>query len=192
MRLKDIATVSNGVSFRSRVPASLAGKVRLVQMKDLGKDELVHLDKAVRVDLPSLKSAYRMRAGDIFLRARGQTFTAAMLDHEADDAAAAAPLLRVRASTEKVLPSYLLWWINQPNSQKYLSATAMGSSIKMVSVQDLKELKVTLPPLKQQARIAKIHRLACREQQLMKEIRKRKRLHTQGVLMRTVSEFADT
>ena len=187
MKLKDISTISSGFTFRGRVEASASGHVRIIQMRDLGADNLVHLDRTVRVDQLKPKANQLMQLGDIIFRSRGQTNTAVLLNKETTDAIVAAPLFRVRPNVKKIVPEYLLWWINQPSSQRYLASRSEGTVIKMVSKQHLGNLEVSLPPLKQQHQIVEIFKLSTQEQNLLEKIKSRKLLHTQGILLQMAS-----
>ena len=99
----------------------------------------------------------------------------------------AAPLFCVRPDTEKVLPDFLLWWINQASSQAYLAAQAEGTMVKMVSKRSLDNLEVRLPPLPTQKNIVELFSLALREQQLLKAMQQRKADYIQGILMQMAS-----
>ena len=181
-QVKDIATVSTGATLRSKVEVAPSGNVRLIQMKDLGDDNLVHLSSAVRVDFPNPKPSYQAQAGDIIFRSRGRTSTAALLTEPAHDAVVAGPLLRVRPEASLVLPQYLLWWINQPFSQRFLASRAEGSVMPMISKRELENLQVALPSLEQQSKIAKVYDLCMREQRLMEKIKQLKLHQTQQAL----------
>ena len=187
LQLKNIAAVSSGVTFRSRIEASTSGNVRVIQMKDLGEDNLVHLDQTICVNLPKPKPNQLTQIGDIIFRSRGQTNTAAILNEEIQNAIIAAPLLRVRPNKKKVASKYLLWWINQPSSQNYLASQSRGTMVKMVSKQDLEDLEVNLPPLDQQYKIAEFFSLSIKEQYLLEEIKNCKALYTQGILIQMAS-----
>ena len=183
LKLKDIATVSSGITFRSRIEPSQSAAIRIIQMKDLGEDNIVHLDRAVKVDLKKPKKNQFARIGDIVFRSRGQRNTAALLRENVEDVIVAAPLLRVRSNSKKVVPEFLLWWINHPPSQAYLSKRAEGTKVQMVGKQDLQDLAVKLPPLNQQHKIAAFFNLATQEQDLLEKIKKQKTRYAQGILM---------
>ncbi len=188
LKLKDIATVSSGVTFRSRIEVSNDGGVRVIQMKDLGADNSVHLTEVVRIERAKPKPNQLAKRGDIIFRSRGQTNTAALLQEDAENTIVAAPSLRVRADTKKVVPEFLLWWINQPSSQAYLNSRAEGTMLKMVSKQALEELAVSLPPLARQYQAAEFFGLSMKEQRLLEAIKIRKMLYAQGILMQMASE----
>ena len=188
LKLKDIATISSGVTFRSRVEISNNGGVRVIQMKDLGDDNFVHLNEIIHVDLSTPKPNQLARLGDIIFRSRGQTNTAALLQEKVENTIVAAPLFRVRPDVKKVMPEFLLWWINQPSSQSYLASRSIGTVVKMVSKQGLEDLEVNLPSLEQQRKIADFFSLSMREQQLLEEIKNRRAIYAQGILMQMASE----
>ena len=190
-KLKDLATISSGATFRARIEASQAGNVRLIQMKDLGADNLVHLASCIRIEHPKPKPSQLAERGDIIFRSRGQSHTAALLNQAAASAIVAAPLFRIRADQAKVQPEFLLWWLNQASAQAYFASRARGTMVQMISKQVLEELEVPLPALKQQARIADLFHLATREQQILENIKQSRALYTQAVLMQMTQEHAN-
>lgn len=187
--LKDIATVFMGVTFRSRCEPSPTGNVRVIQMKDLRDDNLVHLDSTIQLDFANPRENHLARTNDIIFRSRGQVHTAALITENVEDTIVAAPLFRIRVDSKKVLPGYLLWWINQPSSQRALGRSLQGSSVLMIDKKALESLEVVLPPLEQQQKISQLFALSNREQSLLESIKGHRAKHTQGVLMRIVSEF---
>ena len=187
LRLKDIATISSGVTFRSRIEASKNGNIRVIQMKDLGDDNLVHLDNSIQIIHPKPRPNQLAKSGDIIFRSRGQTNTAALLQEDVENTIVAAPLFRVQPDIKKVLPEYLVWWINQPASQAYLASRSKGTSVNMVGKQALETLEIKLPPLPQQQKITRIVNLARQEQQILEQIQVCKSAHIQAVLMQMTS-----
>ena len=154
LQLKDIASVAPGVRFQSRPKVDRNISVKVIQMKDLGADNVVRLDGCMRIEHPQLQPHQLARLGDIIFRSRGPSNTAALINQETMGTIVAAPLMRVRLRSNKVKPEFLLWWINHSQAQAYLAAKAKGTTIKAVSRQDLEELEVELPSLEQQAQIA--------------------------------------
>ena len=120
MKLRYLATISQGVHFRSGVEPRADGNLFLIQMRDL-KDDEVSLKDAVRIKHPKPKAGYLAKPGDILFRSRGQKHTAAIYEGKAEQAMVAAPLLLVRPNTEKVVSHYLLKWLNHPHSQHYFA-----------------------------------------------------------------------
>jgi len=188
LKLKDMAIVSSGATFRARVEVSASGNVRVIQMKDLGADNLVYLAQAIQVKYERPKANQLLQAGDLIFRSRGQAHTAALLCEEVADAILAAPLFRVRPNLKKVLPEYLLWWINQNSSQCYFASQAKGTAVQMVSKQSLDNLEVKLPSIDQQHKIVEFFKLSIEEQRLLEKIKEHKVRYAQGVLMQMASK----
>ena len=191
LKLKDIATVSSGVTFRSRIKTSVDGNVRIIQMKDLGSDNSVHLENLMQIDYIKPRSNQLVKHGDIIFRSRGLTSTAALLLEDSENTIVAAPLFQIRPNISKVIPAFLLWWINQSSSQAYFWSRSEGTMIKMISKRELENLEVRLPSLAQQNKIAEFFNLAMQEQQLLEKIRQCKAICTQGILMQIVSTLTN-
>ncbi len=106
LKLKDIATVLSGVTFRSRIEASKDGGVRVIQMKDLGDDNLVHLRNIIHISYIKPKPNQLAKQRDIIFRSRGLTNTAALMQLDIEDIIVAAPLFRVRPDAKMVMPEF--------------------------------------------------------------------------------------
>lgn len=177
LRLKDIASISSGVTFRSRTRPSGSGSLRVIQMKDLGADGTVHPETAMRIDHPGPRGDHLLKSGDIIFRSRGRTNTAALLREEPGNTILAAPLFRVRPDCRRVLPEFLLWWMNQRSSQSYMSSRSKGTMLKMVSKPSLENLEVKLPSLERQKTITEYVRLSIKERNILDTIK-----HYRGIL----------
>ncbi len=186
--LKEIAVVSMGNTFRSKLEPNPAGNVRVIQMRDLNDHNGLGIDQLVSIKLLKIKPAHIAKQDDLIFRTRGQTNTAAIIRRILQDTVVAAPLLRIRCDTSVVDPEYLCWFINQPESQAFLLTLATGSGIRQVGKQVLETLQVTLPSLKKQKLIAELARLSAREQQILAELSNKRASLVNRILMRSASE----
>ena len=182
-RLGDIASVQTGYSFRSAVEYDKAGSVRVIQMRDLGDDHTVQVDRLGCVDMDASPSQ-QVFVGDVILRSRGDVATSAIVSTDPGRAVVAAPLLRIRVSDPRVAAEYLNWFINQPPAQAYLSKNAEGSNVKMITKRTLEELEVELPPLERQREIVELWGLADRERKLERHLEERRSQFLSEVMMR--------
>ena len=186
-KLKDITSISSGVTFRFRLEPIESGNVHVIQMKDLGYDSRVHLKNTIKIKASSFKEVYKVKKKDIIFRSRGLTTTAAIISESINsDFVLSAPLFRVRADQRVVYPEYLLWYINHPISQSYFASRSKGTLIKMISRKALEELEIKLPDLDQQKNIIRLYNLASQEQRLLEGIKAKKKKHVQKVLMNLV------
>ena len=159
-----------GYSFRSRLRDVPSGGVRVIQMKDLTEENTVDPSTAIQIEgglTPENQVAF---AGDLVFRSRGLLPTAAILRECPCKAVVAAPLFRIRPDHSIVHPEYLLWFINHPQTQKFLASRLEGTVIKMIDKHVLEQLEVTLPSLERQCAIVELVAEAHREQAIMREI----------------------
>jgi restriction endonuclease S subunit len=183
MKIKELATVQMGWSFRSRLETSEYGGVAVIQMKDLLDDNTVGCDNLVTINMETLKDHHLAQKGDLIFRSRGQLHTAAVLLKDPGKAVIAAPLLRIRViHQEKVFPEYLSWYINQSDAQIFLTSRARGSLQKMISKQDIEDLEITFPSLKTQADIIELFSLSARELSLIRELANKRKQYISKVL----------
>ena len=183
-QLKDIARVQMGVPFRSRIEPEADGTVAVIQMRDLTEDNKLSHRNLVTVKMNSLNDSHLVRRKDLIFRSRGQTTTAAIIDTEIGPAVVAAPLLRVRVTSEHVLPEYLCWFVNQPLAQAFLHSRATGTAMTIIGKSALDDLQVPLPDLETQGQIVALADLSNKEQRLMRELAKKKEKLVNGIQMR--------
>lgn len=184
MKIKKLATVQMGYSFRSRLEASEGGGVAVIQMKDLLDDNTVGCDGLVRINMEAMKDHHLAQRGDLVFRSRGSLTTAAVLLDDPGKAVVAAPLLRIRVTKlDKVLPEYLNWYISQRDAQIFLTSRAKGTVQKMISKQAIEDLEVALPTLEKQKNIVELATLSAREQTLLHALADKREQYISTVLM---------
>lgn len=184
MKIKKLATVQMGYSFRSRLEASEGGGVAVIQMKDLLDDNTVGCDDLVRINMEAMKEHHLAQRGDLVFRSRGHVTTAAVLLEDPGKAVVAAPLLRIRVTKpDKVLPEYLNWYISQRDAQVFLTSRAKGTVQKMISKQTIEDLEVSLPPLEQQKNIVELASLSAREQIILNTLTEKRKQYISTILM---------
>lgn len=174
IKLKKLASIQMGHSFRSKLEPDSDGNISVIQMKDLTEDNRLNAQELVQIDMQDLKEHHRVKINDLAFRSRGQTNTAAIIDQQLKDAVIAAPLLRIRVNSDSILPAYLCWFINQRSSQAALQSKATGTAVRMIGISAIEELEVVVPSLDMQQKIIEIYQLSINEQKLMKALVKKK------------------
>lgn len=188
-KLKQIAEIQAGYSFRSRLEPDLKGGVRVIQMKDLNDENIVSCEKLIRVSMETSKVGHFVKKGDLFFRSRGSQPSSAVLLEEIEKAVVAAPLLRIRLKKpETVLPEYLNWYISQHEAQNFLKSRATGSMQMMIGIDVLEQLEIPVPDTNVQKAVVELARLAEQEQQLMQKMAKKREHYLSRQLMQLVNE----
>ncbi len=184
MKIKELATVQMGYSFRSRLEASEGGGVGVIQMKDLLDDNTVGCDGLVRINMESMKDHHLAQRGDLVFRSRGSVTTAAVLLEDPGKAVVAAPLLRIRVTRpDMILPEYLNWYISQREAQIFLTSRAKGTAQTMISKQAIEDLEVAAPTLEKQKNIVELATLSAREKNLLLTLADKREQYISTVLM---------
>lgn len=188
MKLGELADIRMGYPFRSRLEHDPKGNVSVIQMKDVDAADLLHAEGAIRVSLPAGKGHHLIQEGDLVFRSRGRSNTVALVAAPIENAVLAAPMLLIHPRV--VLPSYLHWFINAPETQAKLAALAEGTSVRMVSKDSLKELEVPLPSKACQRRIVELATLVQKEQMLMANIAAQRKKLVERILMNSAIKEA--
>ena len=188
MKIKKLAAVQMGYSFRSRLETSESGAIAVIQMKDLLDDNTVGCDGLVRINMDAMKKHHLAQRGDLVFRSRGHVTTAAILLEDPGKAVVAAPLLRIRVTKKDlVLPEYLNWYISQRDAQIFLTSRAKGTVQKMISKQAIEDLEVALPSLEKQKNIVALAMLSAREQTLLHTLADKREQYISTVLMQVAT-----
>jgi len=191
-KVKELATVQMGYSFRSRLESVENGDVSVIQMKDLLDDNTVDCDALIKVDMETVKDHHLAQKGDLVFRSRGQVINAAILLEDPGKSVVAAPLLRIRVTKPKsILPEYLNWYISQRDAQVYLASRTKGTVQKMIGIQAIEDLEIALPSLEKQKAIVELVSLSAREQVLLNAMAEKRAGYVSTILMRFVREHRE-
>jgi len=87
----------------------------------------------------------------------------------------------LRPNLRVMLPEYLAWSLNQPDSRASLRPFHRGGHIPMVSRSDVEELRIQVPPLDVQRRILTLNNLLDQEHRLFAAIQEKRGLLGQAV-----------
>lgn len=169
-KLKDIAVISAGYSFRGSVPVDANGSYRVIQIKDVDSNGFISIDGLARINLKRIKRQYLTATGDVLFASRGTNHRAATVDEDSANAVFVSQLYALKAKDGIVIPEYLTWYLNQPATQTFLTANSTGSHTRHIRLDALGELAIAVPPLETQRRIVRIHDLSVREKQLAQKI----------------------
>lgn len=184
-RLKDIADIFTGQTFRSKVENNPEGEVWAIQMKDLNSNYTDFSGTPNLVTYKDVSSNQLLRRGDILFLAKGNNNIA--FQFELDRPAIAASLFFIiRENSGNVLPGYLTWFLNNHKTQKHLVANREGAMVYNVKKTILEELEIDLPDINTQKIISNIYKLSIREEELMKQIIEEKKQFLQTALINVI------
>lgn len=188
IKLDKIADVQVGYQSRSRIDESLNGPFQMIRPQDVDSNGLA-LDSFVRFfpddSIDPIK--YLVQKGNILLQARGNNHTAVMVHQDLEQTVASNSFYIIKhIDSTRILPEFLAWWLNQPQSQNYFVTEQGLSTIPFLSIRSIQKTKIFLPPLSIQADISALMDLWGREQKLTKQILNNKEILIQALANRQV------
>jgi hypothetical protein len=172
--LGDVASVSTAFPFRRKVESEAGGDVAVIQMRDADVNSAEGNSESGGVILRNddgRYDRYLLRQGDLLFQSRGLRNPSVVVGPGVRGIAASG-LHVIRPDQARILPDYLSWWLNQPESQKKLAKDlARGTNVPFIAKTDLEAFGVPVPPLDLQASIAAIDHLQKREDALLARLR---------------------
>lgn len=106
--------------------------------------------------------------GDVILTLRGPPFRAAVADDDVVGAALSANLVGLRCS-EQIMPEILAAWLNSSAGQRALLPRAGGSTLMCISLNELLQIEVPVPPMAQQDLLSRYLALTTEHTRILKK-----------------------
>ncbi|MBO4739729.1 MAG: restriction endonuclease subunit S [Bacteroidales bacterium] len=181
VKLKDISKVLSGVYLRP----SPTGEVTYLQASDLQASPSEKT--TLKVDFVPKLSRYLLQKGDILFAGKGTKYLCQTFNLDIQ-AVPSTTLYMICPNRERVLPEYLCWFLNLPQTETTIKAMQVGSSMPMILKSSLEDLEVPVPDLATQSHILKIANLQQREQQLLSEISEKRAQITNQILLKFINE----
>ena len=180
-KLECVTSIRSGYHFRSKIIHERQGAFQVIQMKNINQYNELDLRDVIRSNLEnSFSSRNLLRSHDILFQSRGGNNNFVLVPDGVENAVADYSLTVISVKSDKlseVDPGYLVWYFNHPHTQHQIDRYTEGSSIQRVSTRALKNLKIKLPSLAKQKRIAEVDRLSKREQQLLASIAEKRQVY---------------
>ena len=99
---------------------------------------------------------------------------------------ASTSFLVLRITHPMILPDYLCWFLNHPNTVKAIKARQEVSGTLMIRKTDIENLEVLIPEVEDQKKIVAMDELSRREAILMKTIAERKQALINEILYKVL------
>ncbi|MCB0539458.1 MAG: restriction endonuclease subunit S [Bacteroidetes bacterium] len=164
--IKDITNIQTGLF------AKPAGIGELVYLQSKHFDEYGQLHSVLHPDLPAegISEKHLLKDGDVLFAAKGTKNFAAVFENHNEPSVASTSFFVIRPTSNKVLPKFLAWFLNNHSTQTLLKGQAIGTSIPSISKQVLENLEITIPSIETQLAILQITQLRNREKSLKLKI----------------------
>lgn len=171
MRVSQLSCIHSGYTARGRLDPVLEGGVPALQLRDVGATGEVLDADLQRYSLDKLSDRYFVHGGEVVFRSRGKPNAAVVIPETLPEPVVViVPLVIVRPDKRRVLPEYLAWAINQPETQRKFDTEAQGTGLRMIPMSALENLEIAVPDLPTQKRIVELNALARQEGNLLRQL----------------------
>lgn len=189
MKLKGIATVIAGYTFRGAITPDKNGDLLVFQAKDLARGAFV-TDVSTLTPIAFDPTGYtgHLKKDDVLVIARGMkagAFRSTVFKSDASNVIASSSVHIIRITTSSVLPEYISHYLNSKNGQESLSEIVTGSYIGALPRRLLEQLKIPIPDLRKQKVIIDLYR----NMQMQQKILNRKNELKQQILDTTFTNI---
>lgn len=185
LKLSELAEVRSGYTFRGALEHDPAGDIHVLQIKDLRQQATIEPSDLTTITWEVRTAPPLLEPGNIAVIARGDSNTAALYKGS-EPVVVTSQFFIVRAKRSDVLPEYLCWMINLPQSQRSLERS--GSSIQAITKGALQDMMIPLPPLATQQKLTDLQRLWDEEDQLIARLQTNREQMLQGIYQHLIKD----
>lgn len=180
-KLKEISNIQTGVFAKPNTD----GDVVYLQARHFDEHGKLIIDLHPDLNKIDINPKHLLLPGDILYAAKGTKNFATLYEAKNIPAVASTSffVIRIENVVKNILPAYLVWFINHPDTQALIKNQAMGSSIASISKGVLEELGIPIPALETQKIILKIASLRERELALKAQIESLKEKQIQHLII---------
>ena len=183
-KIKEIASVIAGYTFRGAIKENSEGMLYVLQAKNI-KDELIIGGKMlVKTKFNTSHTKAFARDGDVAVSTRGMFRSAVLRSSKKIIASSSVYLLRLNSDCS-ILPEYLSIYLNSAFGQKDIMQITTGAAIKLILRKDLENIKIPVLPLSQQEKVVALYQNIKLQENLLK---RRNELH-QNIMNATFQQL---
>lgn len=170
MRLSAAVEIIPGHPFRGSIPERVGTGARVVQLKDASPESGIDWSRTIEVEVTGRKQPDWLVAGDVLFAAKGNQNYAALVDCVPGPVVSSPYFYILRPRRQGLLPTYLVWWLNQLPARRHYERGSEGSLVKSLRRSELEQTPLVIPPLERQEQILRLHQAQQREGALLKQL----------------------
>jgi len=174
MKLREIATISTGYSFRSRIKHDPEGDTFVIQMGDVDPLYGVRFDQLSKIKFSSKDDRYLIRDEDILMVSKGNNINAFSAMGIRGRTIVVNSLMTIRLDRTSFQPDYVIWYLNSPKVQHYIHQVAAGTGTPNLSKKLLGEIDIPFIDHGDQMKLWKFDQASRKEVKLLKELQQKK------------------
>ena len=191
IKIGDISEIKTGLVLnRKKADQNVDEKFRykVVSLKSFNENTL--FDDTFTEEFISsekISDEYKARLGDVLLRLRKPNF-AVYIDKEHKDLIYTSLMVRIRIKSDKFDPHFVAHYLNSSAVKRTLAPDVSGTTIAMIGVASLNNIKIPAINLQTQNKIVKYLNLAREESEILQNLAAQKQKYHKSVFENLIKE----
>lgn len=191
INLNKIAEIKTGlVLSRKKAEAHSPSEhsYKIVSLKSFAED--AYYDDAFAdefISTEQINEEYKVTRGDILLRLREPNF-AVYIDKDYDDLIYTSLMVRIRVKSDKFDPHFVAHYLNSSAVKRALAPDVSGTTIAMIGVASLNNIKIPAINLQTQNKIVKYLNLAHQESEILQNLAAQKQKYHKSIFENLTKE----
>ncbi len=153
-KIKEIANVIAGYTFRGAIESDIAGDLFVLQAKNVkaGKN-IIEVDGLLKTSFSAPRTNAYLQSNDVIIVTRGMgngNLRAALFQSSVANVIASSSIHIIRMKDEMILPEYIVLLLNSDEGQGALSEIVTGAHLQTLSRKNLEDLEIPIVSLEKQ------------------------------------------
>ena len=191
IKISDISEIKTGlVLIRKKADKNVDEKFyyKVVSLKSFNESALFDDTFADEfISSEKISEEYKVSRGDVLLRLREPNF-AVYIDKEYSDLVYTSLMVRIRVSSDKFDPHFVAHYLNSSAVKRALAPDVSGTTIAMIGVASINNLKIPLVNLQTQDKIVKYLNLARQESEILQNLAAQKQRYHKSIFENLIKE----
>lgn len=191
IKISDISEIKTGLVLnRKKADKNIDEKFRykVVSLKSFAENTIYDNSFADEfISNEQISEEYKVSHGDVLLRLREPNF-AVYIDKEYSDLVYTSLMVRIRVSSDKFDPHFVAHYLNSSTVKRALAPDISGTTIAMIGVASINNLKIPLVNLQTQNKIVKYLNLARQESEILQNLAAQKQRYHKSIFENLIKE----
>ena len=191
IKISDISEIKTGlVLIRKKADKNVDEKFRykVVSLKSFNENTLFDGSFADEfLSSEQISEEYKVSRGDVLLRLREPNF-AVYIDKDYDDLIYTSLMVRIRVKSDQFDPHFVAHYLNSSAVKRALAPDVSGTTIAMIGVASINNLKIPLVNLQTQNKIVKYLNLARQESEILQNLIAAKQKYHKSIFENLIKE----
>lgn len=161
-----MANLSSGIY----ATPDLEGDVYYVQAKHFNSDGEFDFTTKAGLRLGGKIERHLLKIGDVLLVAKGSNNFAVHYKGLVKAVASSTFIIIRLRNQNQILPEYLTWYLNHPQTQLFFKDKSKGSGIPAISINAIEDMELFIPTTEKQQTILNLAKLRTREKQIRQQL----------------------